>query len=263
MTRYAPPRDRAVLAIAGAQAADFLQGLISNDIRRLEKTPLLYTALLSPQGKILHAFFVSNRDGGGYWLDIPAQSTEDLMRRLRLYRLRADVQIEDASTAMMVALGVGAPDPRAPALGQRAIITRRDLPPARPEYDLARIAACVPDQDADFGPEEIFPADANMDLQNGVAFKKGCYVGQEVVSRMARRGGVRKRMALARFEGDAPAPGAAISAGPARLGDVRSAAGNTALALIRTDRLDKALADGVAISADGRPVTLSLPEPCS
>ncbi len=263
MSRYAPPRPRAVLAVAGEDAADFLQGLVSNDIRRLEEEPLLYAALLSPQGKILHSFFISRRPGGGYWLDVPKDGAEDLLRRLRLFRLRAQVQIEDASAALMVALGVGAPDPRASALGCRAIISRRDLPQAGPEYEAARIAACVPDQGADFGMEDVFPTDANMDLQDGVAFKKGCYVGQEVVSRMKRRGTIRKRMALARFDGPAPAHGTAIMAGAVRLGSVRSSHEDMALALVRTDRLEQALRDGVPVSAADRPVALTLPEGAS
>ncbi len=260
MSRYAPPRPRAVLAIAGKDAADFLQGLVCNDIRCLEETPLIHAALLSPQGKVAHAFFISKRQEGGYWLDVPVQGADDLLRRLRLFRLRANVEIEDASDAMMVALGIGAPDPRDPGLGKRAIISRRELPEAGSDYDAARLAACVPDQGADFGVEELFPADANMDLQAGVAFKKGCYVGQEVVSRMARRGSIRKRMALARFEGSAPAYGTAIMAGAARLGDVRSSLDNMALALVRTDRLAQARDAGEAVLADGQPLTLTLPE---
>ena len=164
----------------------------------------------------------------------------------------------------MVALGnqsAGFADPRAPHLGSRFILPKGDLPLPLPDYEADRIAACVPDQGADFSQEELFASDINMDLQNGVAFGKGCYVGQEVVSRMKRRGTIRKRMALARFDGPAPANGTMIMADNARLGDVRSSAEDEqALALIRTDRLQKALADCTLITADGTPLTLTLPE---
>jgi tRNA-modifying protein YgfZ len=260
MNIFAPPRPRSVLAITGEEATDFLQGLVTNDMARLATEDLLYAALLSPQGKILHAFFISNRDDGGYWLDVVADHASDLMRRLRMFRLRASVEIENASTAMMVACGTGNGDPRDARLGKRAIVPLADLPPAPPQYEQNRLAACVPDQSVDFGMEEIFASDANMDLQNGVAFKKGCYVGQEVVSRMKRRGTIRKRMALARFEGDAPDNGTAIMAGKARLGDVRSSLGNQAIALIRTDRLETALQQNIPVTANDIPLTLSLPE---
>lgn len=260
MNIFAPPRPRSVLAITGEDATDFLQGLVTNDMARLVREDLLYAALLSPQGKILHAFFVSNRDDGGYWLDVVADNIADLMRRLRMFRLRAHVDIEDVSTALMVACGTGSGDPRDARLGKRAIVPRADLPPTPPEYEQTRLAACVPDQGVDFGMEKIFASDANMDVQNGVAFKKGCYVGQEVVSRMKRRGTIRKRMALASFEGNAPDYGTPVMAGNARLGDVRSHAGQAALALIRTDRLEAALQQDTPVTANDVPLTLSLPE---
>ncbi|MDQ7018005.1 MAG: hypothetical protein Q9M33_02465 [Robiginitomaculum sp.] len=267
MSTFAPPRPRSVLAITGKDARDFLQGLITNDITRLDKEDLIYAALLSPQGKVLHTFFISNRNGGGYWLDAHADTASDLMRRLRMFRLRAHVDIEDQSAALMIALGdesIGFADPRSPHLGHRVILPKGDLPPTAPDYEADRIAACVPDQGSDFGMEEVFASDINMDLQNGVAFRKGCYVGQEVVSRMKRRGTIRKRMALARFDGPAPANGTIIMAGEARLGDVRSAAGvEQALALVRTDRLEKALAACTLITANGTPVTITLPEQTS
>ncbi|PHS26480.1 MAG: hypothetical protein COA84_06115 [Robiginitomaculum sp.] len=264
MSTFAPPRPRRVISVSGDEATDFLQGLITNDVTHLATQGILYAALLSPQGKVLHAFFITNRDTGGYWLDIHADTADDLMRRLRMFRLRAHVDIEDQSADFIIALGdetIGFADPRAPHLGNRIILSKGDLPPAPSDYEADRIAACVPDQGADFVQEELFASDANMDLQNGVAFRKGCYVGQEVVSRMKRRGTIRKRMVLARFDGPAPAYGTDIMAGKARLGDVRSAAGEEqALALVRTDRLEKALDSCTLMTADGTPVTLTLPE---
>ncbi len=266
MTFYAPPRPRTILAITGEDACEFLQGLITNDIMRLETQGILYAALLSPQGKVLHTFFITKRDAGGYWMDVHAETIDDLMRRLQMFRLRAHVDIEDHGAELVVALGAdnGFADPRAPHLGTRAIVQRTDLPFAPPDYEADRIAACVPDQGIDFGMEELFASDINMDMQNGVAYRKGCYVGQEVVSRMKRRGTIRKRMALASFDGPAPASGTLIIAGEARLGDVRSSASaEQALALIRTDRLEKALDTCTLIIADGVPLTLTLPETVS
>ncbi len=268
MSYFTPPRPRAVLAVSGDEAEAFLQGLITNDINRLGDDEILYAALLSAQGKILHTFFISKAPQGGYWLDILAQNTDDLMRRLRMFRLRAKVDIEDVSAQFMVALTLGKAaysDPRTGTLGGRHIIPNTDETPAPAgteiaEYDKARILACVPEQGMDFGMEEIFPADANMDLQQGVAFKKGCYVGQEVVSRMKRRGTTRKRFCAASFAGPAPEAGTLIMAGPARLGEIRSSAGCDAMALIRTDRLASAQQAGIEILADDTPLRLILPD---
>ncbi len=260
MSHYAPPRPRTVLAVTGKDAIDFLQGLVTNDMKFLEKDGLIYAALLSPQGKVLHVFFISNREGGGYWLDCLAENCADLQRRLRMFRLRADVEIEDVSETLMVALGSGFADPRNANLGQRIILSRANLPPALPGYEQSRITACVPDQGADFAMEAVFASDINMDMQNGVAYKKGCYVGQEVVSRMKRRGTIRKRMALAHFEGAAPQYGTIIMAGEVRLGDIRSSVADRALALIRTDRLEAAQKAGTPITTNGMPITLTLPE---
>ncbi len=262
MNIFAPPRTRAVLEVTGEDATDFLQGLITNDITRLEREGMVYAALLSPQGKILHTFFISHGADGGYWLDTPEENITDLMRRLRMFRLRAKVHIEDKSADMMVALGTdtGFADPRSTLLGTRVIVPIADIAPPPSDYEADRITACVPDEGADFNSEETFPSDANMDLQNGVAFKKGCYVGQEVVSRMKRRGTIRKRMALAAFDGPALDYGTEIMAGAARLGDIRSSTDRQALALIRTDRLEKAMGDCALITADGTSLVLTLPE---
>ncbi len=260
MSIFAPPRRRSVLAITGEDATDFLQGLVTNDVARLANDDLMYAALLSPQGKVLHVFFISNRDSGGYWLDCLEENNADLMRRLRMFRLRAKVDIDDMSETHMVALGAGFTDPRSPELSKRTIIPRADLPPAPPDYEQNRITAGVPDQGADFGMEEVFASDINMDLQQGVAYRKGCYVGQEVVSRMKRRGTIRKRIVLAKFDSPAPEFGTDIMAGEARLGDVRSSVGGQALALIRTDRLQSAQKAGTPITANGTTLHITLPE---
>ncbi len=267
MNIYAPPRPRALVHIDGPEAQTFLQGLITNDMARLAHTTAIYAALLSPQGKIAHTFFVINAPQGGYFLDVLADGAADLLRRLRMFRLRAAVTLESVDDTAMVALadtGANLPkgafsftDPRNEALGLRLIMPPKTLAQNDKVYEARRIGAGIPDQGADFGVEEVFPSDVNMDVQNGVAFKKGCYIGQEVVSRMKRRGTIRKRIMRARFKGAAPDFGTPIMAGPARLGDVRSSCGKAALALIRTDRLEVAKE---ACMAGGQHVVLTMCE---
>ncbi len=178
------------------------------------------------------------------------------------YKLRAAVEIADQSAALAIVVAPeGEPaDPRAPGLGARRIVPREAAPAAdaqaRAAYDARRIALGTPQGGADFAYGDIFPHDANMDLLNGVDFAKGCYVGQEVVSRMKHRGGVRKRIARVRLDGPAPAPGASILDGELAVGQLGTAAGENALALLRLDRAEEAAKAGRPLSVEGVRVTL-------
>jgi hypothetical protein len=230
--------DRGVVRVEGEDAPGFLQGLLTNDVLALAAGEARYAALLTPQGKILFDFLVLRAPGApaAFLLDCPKALAADLARRLAIYKLRAKVAILDESAALGVVadwgdaadLAAGAmvyADPRAAALGRRAILPR-DAAEAIGEaglaaYEAGRIAAGAPKGGVDFAYGDAFPHDVDMDLLNGVDFKKGCYVGQEVVSRMKHRGEARRRVVKVRLSGAAPEPGAA---------------GDRALALVRVDR---------------------------
>ncbi len=248
------------MRVAGPEAAGFLQGLVTNDVEKLPVGGVRYAALLSPQGKILFDFLIFRPADTEFLLDAPADKTADLVKRLGFYRLRAKVEIADASAPYAIVVAPdGEPDPRDPALGGRKVVARADVPhedeAARAAYEVRRIALCVPQGGLDFAYGDTFPHDANMDLVNGVDFAKGCYVGQEVVSRMKHRGELRKRILRVALEGPAPAPGATILDGELPVGVLGGSAGSQALALLRTDRVDAAAEAGRALTAEGTKVS--------
>jgi len=222
---------------------------------------------LSPQGKILFDFLalrVAAESGTAFLIDAPAAQLGDLAKRLGFYRLRAKVTISDESAALAVVASWGAPsvpgglsyaDPRDPRLGARTILPRAEaaaLAEGGVElYEAHRIRLGVPKGGIDFAYADIFPHDANLDLLHGVDFEKGCYVGQEVVSRMRHRGGVRKRILRLALAGAAPERGTPVLAGDIAVGTLGSAAGANALALVRLDRIEDARAAGRALTAGG------------
>lgn len=256
---------RSVILVSGHDAHAFLQGMITNDMDLLASQPAIYAALLTPQGKIIATFFVINNPKGGYWLDCPTGALEILLKRLTMFRLRADVALTDLSEQYQICLssgqanGICFADPRHSQIGYRVLVERNS--PIDPntviEITNNRFTLMLAEQDLDYDSNELFPSDINMDLTNGIAWRKGCYVGQEVVSRMKRRGNIRKRIALASFD-DQPSPkGAGIIAGTAKLGHICSSDGPLALALVRTDRVIK-LTD-TQLTANNRPLSLTLP----
>ena len=257
--------DRAVVEIAGADSAKFLHNLVTNDILRLGAGEARFCALLTPQGKIIADFLAFARGEGetrSFLLDCPKGLVDELARRLGMYKLRAAVTVaargDLAAYAFLederpqVEAAALARDPRAEALGWRALAPAGTIETsaARSDYDARRIDAGVPQGGIDFAYGDAFPHEANMDLLAGVDFKKGCYVGQEVVARM-RRGLARKRVARYRAQGPAPAAGAAIVAGEKEIGVAGSHSADSGLALIRLDRLEEALAAGAAPHAAG------------
>jgi folate-binding protein YgfZ len=249
--------DRGVVRVAGADAAHFLQNLVTNDVDGLEIGALRFAALLTPQGKILFDFLIHRRGEQEFWLDVAAAKAAELAKRLAIYRLRANIEISDESERLAVTVGqeAGSPDPRAP-LGARRIVPRAEAPPADAAalaaYEARRIAAGVPEGSKDFAYGDAFPHDVNMDLLNGVDFKKGCYVGQEVVSRMRHRGEIRRR-AVRVVADEAPLEsGASIVDGELPVGVVGTVAGGEALAVIRVDRAEEAERAGRPLTAAGR-----------
>jgi folate-binding protein YgfZ len=257
--------DRGVIRVAGEEARAFLQGLFTCDMDKVAPGKAAYGALLTPQGKIICDFLISETDGG-FFADCPLALAPDLTKRLRFYKLRAKIDVEDLSATRGVVARWGEAlgrtlDPRDPALGSREIVARdgATAPSALASYEAHRIALGVPKGGVDFAYGDAFPHEANMDLLHGVDFKKGCYVGQEVVSRVEHRGSARKRIARVKFDGQPPPAGAPLLAGDVEIGLMGSATIGMGLAMVRVDRARDAIDAGLAITVDGRAATLALP----
>ncbi|MFV0280883.1 MAG: YgfZ/GcvT domain-containing protein [Rhodoblastus sp.] len=265
--------ERAIVSVSGQDARAFLQGLVTCDMAAIAPGAPGFGALLTPQGKILFDFLIV-QDGGRFLFDVAREKAGDFVKRLSMYKLRAKIEIADLSAAAsgdcalaIVALsgdGAGASenaiaftDPRAPELGLRAILpfgeARKIADGNREAYEARRIAAGVPQGGLDFAYGDAFPHEANMDLLHGVSFDKGCYVGQEVVSRMQHRGLVRKRVVRVHVEGKA-APGAEIRAGDIAVGVLGGSQGVEGLAIVRLDRAEDAR--GQAMLAGGARISL-------
>jgi tRNA-modifying protein YgfZ len=266
--------DRGVVSVSGADATGFLQGMLTNDVERLGPGEARYAALLTPQGKILFDMIVVRASGDepSYLLDCSASQAADLAKRLGFYKLRAKVAIADESGDRAVAAfwgdeppsvteGLFYPDPRDPRLGWRAILSRPTATAIgsehADEYEGLRIAIGAPKGGVDFAYGDAFPHDANFDLLHGVDFDKGCYVGQEVVSRMMHRGTARKRVARVRLAGPAPAPGTPVLDRGLAVGTLGSSSGREALAMLRLDRAEEATAAGRTLSAGGVGIALA------
>lgn len=264
---------RGVVAVSGADAETFLNDLVTSDMPPAGAAA--YGALLTPQGKILFDF-IAFRDGERFLFDLPRTVVADFVKRLGFYRLRAKVDIADLSDDHIVVAawdseappimdGPVAADPRLPALGYRAIVPAgADMAPdfaeaRETDYDRHRIALGVPEGGIDFAFGETFPHDAALDQLNGVSFSKGCYIGQEVVSRMEHRGTARRRIVLAHAVSGAPEATTPVSAGGKALGTLGSSADGSALAIVRLDRAREAIDAGIAIDAGGVRLTLTLP----
>jgi folate-binding protein YgfZ len=244
---------RALVRVSGPDARDFLQGLVTNDVRRLDAGPL-YAALLSPQGKYLFDFLLAP-DGDGVLLDVKADRAAALTQRLGLYRLRARVTIAPHPRAVVLGLGpapAGAlADPRDPGLGWRAYVSdapaflagMAPLDPAA--LEARRIALGVPESGIELLPDDSYILEMGFERLNGVDFRKGCYVGQEVTARMKHKTELRKGLARVRVEGWAP-PGTEIRAGGKPAGTLYSTADGAGLAYLRFDRAAGELAAGDA-----------------
>jgi tRNA-modifying protein YgfZ len=252
--------DRGSVRVSGETARDFLQGLFTCDMANVDPSKPAFGALLTAQGKILFDFFVFEKEGT-FLLDCRKDLVGDLVKRLIFYRLRAPVDIEDATDTLEIVAGWGNssrpegahPDPRLDALGWRMISARGTFSAGSSlkDYHVHRIALGVPEGGMDYAYSNTFPHEADMDLLQGVSFSKGCYVGQEVVSRMENRGTARTRIIPVTLAGDAPPPGTEIRAGDRQIGTFGSAANGLGMALVRTDRVSNALADNIPLQAGG------------
>ena len=280
---YVPLGNRGIVSVDGPEAVPFLQGLISNDIERVTEARGVYAALLTPQGKFLHDFFVL-RQGDSYLLDCEGPRVGDLGARLVAYRLRADVALADATEDFQVVAlfggenadgvfdlppgeGGAAPceggtlmrDPRSAALGLRAVLPRgADLAFLEQagfarghvaDYERHRIAHGAPDGSRDMEVGRATLMECGFEALNGVDFEKGCYVGQELTARTKHRGLVRRRLARVALEGPLPPAGTPIVAGEREVGEIRSGLDGAALAVLRLERIAAAAEAGTPLTA--------------
>lgn len=274
--------DRGVVKVSGSDARNFLNGLVTTDLTLLQPGSGRFGALLTPQGKIIVDFLITQAPsghGGGFLIDCPRALAAALTDKLRFYKLRAKVEVENLSDSFgVLAAWGGVPavqvdlafaDPRKDALGWRILVPAElaqkaaDLIGAQmmdsADYEAHRIASGVPRGGLDFIYSDAFPHETNMDRLHGVDFDKGCYVGQEVVSRMHHRGTVRTRTVRIMLDGPAPEAGATIVAGEKPVGTMGSTAGRHGLALIRTDRVSDALEAGTPLTSGGLSIRLTEP----
>lgn len=266
--------DRGVVRVTGADSRRFLNGIVTADIERLAPGAARFAALLTPQGKIIVDFLVTEAaedDGGGFYFDCPRALAPTLADRLKFYKLRAKVEIEDMSDRLGVMAcwpgagtsdyGLSYADPRVDGLGFRVILPPDAAAEAAADlgapladadaYHRHRIALGIPLGGQDFNYGDTFPHEADMDQLNGVDFDKGCYVGQEVVSRVEHRATARSRVVPMTYDGAAPMAGLPVLAGDKEIGMFGSAAGGRGLALLRLDRVADALASTTTLTAGG------------
>jgi len=256
---------RTLFEVSGPDARPFLQNILTQDIDRLEKEGVVYSALLNPQGKVVTDMFVWLWHDGGALLDVPPERATTLLTRLNMYKLRSQVSIAELDDRLGV-VAMFEPDaghdPRRPkgGFGARDLFERETMPDLDDAlYNQWRIRLGAPDLAQDAAPEEVFAGEALLEELNGVAFDKGCFVGQENVSRMKRRATTRKKFCPVVFEGEAIAYGTPVHAGEAEIGSIRTGVPGRAIALLRLDRALEAVSSGKTLSAAGREVRLDPP----
>ena len=275
--------DRGVVKVAGDDARRFLNGLATNDIGQVAPGRACFAALLTPQGKIIVDFLVAEAepgDGGGFFLDCPRALAATLVEKLTFYKLRAKLTVDDLSSVLGVMAawdgaglseyGLSYADPRLPALGVRTILPPDVVPEAAADlgatlsdaeaYDAHRIALGVPRGGMDFAYGDTFPHEADMDQLAGLDFNKGCYIGQEVVSRVEHRASARSRLLPIAYDEFAPSSGLPVMAGDKQVGTLCSTAKGRGLAMLRLDRVADALAAGTPLNAGGIAVRVVKPQ---
>jgi len=278
------PRD--IVAIGGTDNRTFLQGLVSQDMDQVSAGTSVYSALLTPQGKYLHDFFVL-QSADSLLVDCEAGRSADLIQRLSRFKLRADVRLEPRDDFCVFAIlgdgaheimglsttpgqtipaagGLAFTDPRAPALGCRLIgpeaeildwLAQAQLPEADFEtYDALRISLEVPDGSRDMDVEKSTLLESNFDELNGIDWEKGCYMGQELTARTKYRGLVKRRLAAFRATHAAQLPGETVLLGTQKVGEIRSRSGDHLLVSIRLEALDSGAGE---LSAQGEPLIIA------
>ncbi|HET9537236.1 MAG TPA: folate-binding protein YgfZ [Mesorhizobium sp.] len=271
--------DRALVAVSGPEAEHFLQNIITTDLDSLTEGIARPGALLSPQGKILFDFLISRAGPDAFFLECRSDVADDFIRRLTLYKLRAKVEIAkqdqsfisvswksesgashgDSRSSQSDSSGVR--DLRFPAAAAVELIygPKAQATGEAAEWDSLRVAYGIAESGADYALGEAFPHDVLLEQLGGVGLRKGCYVGQEVVSRMQHRGTARRRVLLVKADGPLPSSGTDITANGRSVGTLGTVAGNRGLAIARIDRVKDAMDGGIPLLADGLPVELSIP----
>jgi folate-binding protein YgfZ len=275
--------DRGVVKVVGDDARRFLNGLCSNDVTKVAPGKPRFAALLTPQGKIILDFIIAEleaEDGGGFFLDCPKALAPALTEKLNFYKLRAKVMVEDLSAVLgVMALWDGAKgseyglsyaDPRLPALGMRVMLPPHLVNEAAADlgatvasvddWHTHRIALGVPHGGQDFTYGDTYPHEADMDQLNGVDFDKGCYVGQEVVSRVEHRASARNRIVPVAFDDYSPIAGLPVEAAGKNIGTLGTTANKRGLAMLRLDRVADAMAAKTPLTAGGIPLRLAKPD---
>jgi hypothetical protein len=272
--------NRGVVRITGEDARGFLDNLLTNTMAHVAPGRAVHTALLTPQGKLVAEFFVTEateEDGGGFYCDVPLLAAAELARRLGFYKLRAKVAVEELSDELGVVavyggaadpaeLGIAFADPRLPALGLRVIAHRSQTEEVidaltanaveGSDYHAHRASLGIGEAGLDFTLGETFPHEINMDQLGGIDFRKGCYIGQEVVSRMQHRGAARTRLVQLSYpDGFAAPEGCPVMAGDKPLGTTGTASGDIGLAMLRLDRAADAIASDIPIMTGGHAAT--------
>ncbi|HAA90838.1 MAG TPA: folate-binding protein [Rhodospirillaceae bacterium] len=284
--------ERGLITVGGPDRAEFLQGLISNDINHVASDRVIWAALLTPQGKYLHDFFVTESDGS-YLLDCEAERLMDLGQRLSHYKLRAEIDLGMSDSQSVAAIygdgieellglpakagaavpfggGVAYMDPRLIQMGARAVLPKETAEEALSDaglsadsleaYDAHRLALGLPDGSRDLVIEKSILLESNFDELNGVDWDKGCYMGQELTARTKYRGLIKKRLVPVAIEGDAPEPGTPILCDGKRAGEMRSARDGAGLALLRLEYLERALEGEGPFDAGGSDITPRKPD---
>ncbi|HEV7435527.1 MAG TPA: folate-binding protein YgfZ [Pseudorhizobium sp.] len=257
---------RHILYISGQEAEQFLQNLITTDVATLAAGEARPGALLTPQGKVLFDFIIW-RNGDRFIIETDEAQADALVRRLTMYKLRSPVEITVADSQGVTVLwgededGDGAADARFAKAGIRLVRLPGHVgTDTQGDYDALRVEAGVAASGADYALQDAFPHDILMDLNGGLSFRKGCYVGQEVVSRMQHRGTARRRLVHIDSERDLPPSGIEITAGGKSIGTLGTVSGRKGLAIVRIDRVGAALAAGTPLLAGEVSVTATLPQ---
>lgn len=291
---YAVLDRRSVVAVTGEDRKAFLQGLVSNDMLRVTPDHAAYALFLTPQGKFLHDFtVVESGSDSALLLDPETDRRADLLRRLKMYKLRSKIALEDRAGALQVVVafgdgalaalglpaeagaarpfggGIAFTDPRLPALGGRlflpadgiaaleeAGLVRRDAA----DYDGLRLSLGVPDGSGELIPEKSIPLENRMDALNAISWDKGCYMGQELTARTKYRALIKKKLFPAVIDGPAPEPGSPVTLDGKEAGEVRSVHGGAALALLRLEEVRRATENGLRFQAGAATLTPSEPD---
>ena len=272
--------NRTVIQVAGPDAEHFLQNIVTTDLDKLHEGEARPGALLSPQGKILFDFLISRAGGDALLLDTRADAADDFLRRLTLYKLRAKLDISQQDQMLVSASWQeesddSETDSTASQTDSTWLRDTRFPPEARvtrcygaalpadatmTDWDVLRVRHGIAESGADYALGDAFPHDVLLDQTGGVGFRKGCYVGQEVVSRMQHRGTARRRVMIARGEAALPPSGTEVQANGRAIGAIAGGIGRHGLAVMRIDRVKDALDAGHAVTAEGVPLTLSIPD---